>query len=136
MGENIPGGNFLDGNYLGGWEFSGLEFSWYPFRFVYKSFIKCAFCLLRHLDFLPAFILKTLGFQYKHQVIFGRSVSCSLLYSVSFFYIYLLLKSSFHFFFGSNLKKILWECNYLEMPCRTIVIPKWAMSLKKLCKRV
>ena len=126
MGENIPGGNFLDRNYLGGWEFSGWEFSWYPFRFVF------AFCLLRYLDFLPAFILKTLAFQ----VIFGRSVSCSLLYSVSFFYMYLLLKSSFHFFFGSNLKKILWECNYLEVPCKTIVIPKWAMSLKKLCKRV
>ena len=136
MGENIPGGNFLDGNYLGGWEFSGWEFSWYPVRFVYKSFIKFAFCLLRHLDFLPAFILKTLGFQYKHQVIFGRSVSCSLLYSVSFFYIYLLLKSRFHFFFGSNLKKILWECNYLEVLCRIIVIPKLAMCLKKLCKRV
>ena len=104
-------------------------------RFV--LFIKVLLSLLlRHLDFLPAFILKTLGFQYKHQVIFGRSVSCSLLYSVSFFYMYLLLKSSFHFFFGSNLKKILWECNYLEVPCRTIVIPKWAMSLKKLCKRV
>ena len=132
MGENILGGNFLDGNYLGGWEFSGWEFSWYPFRFVYKSFIKFAFCLLRYPDFLPAFILKTLAVQ----VIFGRSVSCSLLYSVSFFYIYLLLKSRFHFFFGSNLKKILWECNYLEVLCRIIVIPKLAMCLKKLCKRV
>ena len=132
MGENITGGNFLDGNYLEGWEFSRWEFSWYPFRFVYKSFIKFAFCLLRYPDFLPNFILKALAFQ----VIFGRSVSCSLLYSVSFFYIYLLLKSRFHFFFGSNLKKILWECNYLEVLCRIIVIPKLAMCLKKLCKRV
>ena len=113
MGKNIPGGNFLNRNYLGGWEFSRWDFSWYPFPFVYKSFIKSAFCLLGHLDFLPAVILKTLAFQYKPQVIFGRPVSCSLLYSVSFFYIDLLLKSSFHFFFGSNLKKILWECNYL-----------------------
>ena len=117
---------------VGGWKFSGWEFFSYPFRFVYKIFFKFAFCLLKYLDFLPAFILKTLAFQ----VIFGRSVSCSLLYSVSFFYIYLLLKSRFHFFFGSNLKKILWECNYLEVLCRIIVIPKLAMCLKKLCKRV
>ena len=66
-------------------EFERWEFSWYPFRFVYKSFIKFAFCLLRLFVFLPAFILKTLAFQYKHKVIFGRSVSRSLVYSVSFF---------------------------------------------------
>ena len=59
----------------------------------------------------------------------------SLVFSI-LFYIYLLLKSRFHFFFGSNLKKILWECNYLEVLCRIIVIPKLAMCLKKLCKRV
>ena len=118
MSENITGG---------GLEFSGWEFFWYQFRFVYKSFIKFAFCLLRYPDFLPAFILKTLAVQ----VIFGRSVSCSLLYSVSFFYIYLLLKSRFHFFFGSNLKKI-WECNYLEVLCRVIVIPKLAAFEKAL----
>ena len=106
---------------VGGWEFSGWEFSWYPFRFVF------AFCLLRYLDFLPAFILKTLAFQ----VIFGRSVSCSLLYSVSFFYIYLLLKSRFHFFFGSNLKKILWEYNYLEVLCRIIVQCLWKSFVKE-----
>ena len=129
MGENITGGNFLDGNYLEGWEFSRWEFSWYPFRFVYKSFIKFAFCLLRYPDFLPNFILKALAFQ----VIFGRSVSCSLLYSVSFFYIYLLLKSRFHFFFGSNLKKILWECSYLEELCR-IVIPNGLWLWKSFVK--
>ena len=102
-------------------------------RFV--LFIKVLLSLLlRHLDFLPAFILKTLGFQYKHQVIFGRSVSCSLLYSVSFFYIYLLLKSRFHFFFGSNLKKILWECSYLEVLCRIIVIPNGLCLWKSFAK--
>ena len=120
MSENITGG---------GWEFSGWDFFWYPFRFVYKSFIKFAFCLLRYPDFLPAFILKTLAVQ----VIFGRSVSCSLLYSVSFFYIYLLLKSRFHFFFGSNLKKI-WECNYLEVLCRIKSFRNWLCLFKSFVK--
>ena len=45
-------------------------------------------------------------------------------------------KSRFHFFFGSNLKKTLWECNYLEVLCRVIVILNLAMSLKKLYRRI
>ena len=175
MGGNIPGWNFLDGNYPGGihqggiWKMGvfrvgvfGWEFSWCLFRFLYKRFIKFAFRLLRRFVFLSVFILKTLAFHYKYKVIFGCSVSRSLLYSVSFYiyiyihihlfrpaqdssvwlglylyiFIYLLLKSRLHFFFGSNLNKSLWESNYLEVLCRIKVIPKWAISLKKLRKRV
>ena len=95
------------------------EFSWYPFHFV--SFTKGLLSLLfvlRQFVFLSVFILKTLVFHYKHKVIFGCSVSRSLLYPGSFFLnIYLLLKSRFHFFFGSNLKKLFWESNYLEVLC-------------------
>ena len=57
---------------------------------------------IRHFVFLFVFILKTLAFHYKYKVIFGCSVSRSLLYSVSVF-IYLLQKS----IFGSNFKKLL-----------------------------
>ena len=113
-----------------GWEFSGSEFLgrgkrlfWYPFRFVYKT--------LRLFVFIP----KTLSFHCKYKVILGCSVSRSLLYSVSFFK-YLLLKSRFHLLFRSSFKKLLWENNHLEVLCRIIVIPKWAISLKKLFKRV
>ena len=101
------------------------EFFSYPFRFVYKIFFKFAFCLLRYIDFLPSFILKTLAFQ----VIFGRSLVLSCIQYP--FYIYLLLKSRFHFFFGSNLKKILWECNYLEVLCRIIVQCLWKSFVKE-----
>ena len=111
---------------VGGWKFSGWEFFSYPFRFVYKIFFKFAFCLLKYLDFLPASILKTLAFR----VIFGRCLLFSLVFSI-LFYVFLLLKSRFHFFFGSNLKKILWECNYLEVLCRIIVQCLWKSFVKE-----
>ena len=56
----------------------------------------------------------------------------SLVFSI-LFYIYLLLKSRFHFFFGSNLKKI-WECNYLEVLCRIKSFRNWLCLFKSFVK--
>ena len=65
---------------------------------------------IRHFVFLFVFILKTLAFHYKYKVIFGCSVSRSLLYSVSVF-IYLLQKSLVAISRNYYEKAIIWECS-------------------------